>query len=469
MELRDYQSENVEALRSKFRQGNRRVLFVSPTGSGKTNVFVYVTKGAMSRGLRVLILIHRQEILDQISRTLTAWEVPHGLLTAGRRIPQGYMVLLASVQTLVKQLEGSPSPDLIIIDEAHHACAQSWVKVFAAYPTSRVLGVTATPERLDGRGLGDFFDDMVLGPSVSWLIQNGFLARPKYFAPEHLLDTSLLKLKGGDFDKKQAAEVVDKPTITGNAVDHYRRTCMGQPAVAFCVSIEHANHVAAEFNAAGIKAAVIDGTMASDLRRSILDDLRERRILVLVSCELVSEGFDLPAVIAAILLRPTASLALHLQQIGRALRPCDGKVNAIILDHVGNCVRHGLAEETRDWSLDGHSAKKRTKLATLETRQCPSCYAIYCGVRCPQCGSVRESQTREIMQKEGRLVELRERELEENRHRKIEEKRCRTLEDFQRVGRERGYKPQWAFWRWKNSWAYRVHNQRNADATMVRS
>lgn len=421
----------------------------------------------MSRGLRVLIVTHRQEILDQISRTLTAWEVPHGVLTAGRRIPGGYQVLVASIATLVRQIEGSPEPDLIIIDEAHHSCAGTWVKLFAGYPKSRVLGVTATPERLDGRGLGDFFDDMVLGPSVSWLIQNGYLARPRYFSPMHLMDTTGIRMKGGDFDKKQVAEVVDKPTITGDAVEHYRRICPGVRAIVFAISIEHATHVRDQFWGAGIPSAVIDGTMGGEQRRKILDDFDSGRVRVLTSCELVSEGFDLPAVGAAILLRPTASLALHLQQIGRSLRPADGKSCAYILDHVGNCVRLGLAEETREWSLDGHSAKKRTRIALLDTRQCPNCFAIFCGAKCPQCGEVRESKAREIAQEEGRLIELDAKEALQKRLRKVEEKKAKTLEDFQAIGRARGYKPQWAFWRWKNSWAYRAHQHRTANASMV--
>ena len=459
MELRPYQLQSVEDLRVEYRAGVRRLLLVSPTGSGKTVLFVYVTKGASSRGLRVLILAHRGEILDQISRTMSSWEVPHAVLTAGRTLPMGYQVMVASVQTLCRRLEGSPKPDLVVVDEAHHSCAGSWAQIFAAYPDARYLGVTATPERLDGKGLGDFYHGIVMGPKVGWLISNGFLAKPRYFAPSHLVDVSSIKKTAGDFNKKELGEVMDRPTITGDAVEHYRKFCQGRTAIAFCVSIAHAEHVAEQFKAAGIAAEVIDGTMGREERSAIVERLRARKTMVLVSVDLVSEGFDLPAVGAAILLRPTASLALHLQQVGRVLRPAEGKSDALILDHVGNCARHGLAEEDRPWSLDGHTAKKRTKEKALETRQCEKCFAIFWGPKCPECGTVREIQTRELEQTDGQLQEISAARLADIRNRKAEERMCRTLEDFRKLASIRGYKQGWAYYRWKTSWKSKVPNE----------
>ena len=459
MELREYQQGAVEDLRRNFRSGVKRQLLVSPTGSGKTVLFVYVTKGAASRGLRVLIITHRAEIMSQICRTLTEWAVPHATLTAGRHIPSGYQVMVASVQTLSRRLEGSPPPDLVVIDEAHHSCAGSWVKVFAAYPKAFYLGVTATPERLDGKGLGDFYHGMVMGPRVSWLIANGFLSRPRYFSPAHTLDVSSFKKTAGDFNKAEVAVAVDRPSITGDAVDHYRRIAHGRTAIAFCVSIAHAEHVAAQFNASGIPAEVIDGTMDDEKRQEILARLRTGATLVLVSVDLVSEGFDLPAVGATILLRPTASLALHLQQVGRGLRPAPGKSDTIVLDHVGNCTRHGLAEEDREWSLDGYSAKKRKTEAVLETKQCPECFAIHAGPRCPECGHIRKSPIRELEQRDGELRELTTEELLARRTMQREENACSSLEDFRQLALRRGYKPGWAYFWWKNSWKSKLQKK----------
>lgn len=347
----------------------------------------------------------------------------------------------------------------VVVHNCHHACAGTWVKVFAAYPDAMFLGVTATPERLDGKGLGEFFHRIVLGPRVAWLIENGFLSRPRYFAPSHTIDVSGLKMTAGDFNKKDATEIVDRPSITGDAVEHYRRIASGRTAIAFCMTVAHAEHVAAQFCEAGIRAEVIDGTMGDDQRTTILDRLRARTTMVLVSVDLVSEGFDLPAVGAVILLRLTASLALHLQQIGRGLRPAPGKIDTIILDHVGNCSRHGLAEEDREWSLEGHSAKKRKKEAILETKQCPECYAIHAGPRCPECGATRKAAVRAIEQVDGQLREFTAEELQAKRLFRDEEAQCSSLNDFRQLALRRGYKPGWAWFRWQNSWKSKLQKK----------
>lgn len=450
MLLRPYQTSAVEDLRDGYRQGHRRQLLVSPTGSGKTQIFSFVTKGALEKGLRVLILAHRSEILDQISLALLRFQVPHVMLTAGRRIPKNYRVMVASIQTLVRQLEGSPEPDLLVIDEAHRSAAQTWVTVFAQYNRSRILGVTATPERLDGKGLGDFFDRMVLGPSTPWLITNGFLARPIHYAPE-LVDTSCLRKTAGDYNKGDAAALMDKPTITGSAVEHYRRICPGKRAVAFCVSIEHAEHVAAEFRAAGIPSESVDGKMSKEERKAVFKRFEEGETSVLTSCELVSEGVDIPTVTAAIMLRPTSSLAMYLQCVGRALRPKPDGGPAIILDHVGNWMRHGRVEEEREWTLDGQSAKKRPKEVVIATKQCESCFAVFTTPACPQCGTVREIQSREIEQKAGTLKVLTEADIEAIRNKHQEEHECQSLGDFIALGKKRGYAAGWSWYRWNNS------------------
>ena len=452
MLLREYQVRNKEDVRSAYREGFRKPLLVSPTGSGKTVLFCDIAKGAAERRLRVLILTHRSELMDQISATLTAGGAPHALLSAGRTMPGGYSLMVASVQTLYRRLQGSPLPDLVVVDEAHHTAASQWMAIFAHYKQARFLGVTATPERLDGRGLGDFYDTIVMGPTVRWLIDNGHLAPPRYFAAIGSVDASGLKKVGGDFSRKEASELVDRPIITGDAIHHYRKFANGQTAIAFTVSISHAESVCAQFNSAGIPSAVIDGSMSPTQRKSIIRRLREREILVLVSVDLISEGFDLPAVTAAILLRPTASLSMHLQQVGRVLRPAPGKECALIIDHVGNCVRHGLAEEERDWSLDGGSTKRRKKEFILETRQCATCYCIYGGTTCPECGTTRESRVRQIEQQEGMLAEIEAIRLVKAREMKQQVREARTLQDLIAIGKARGYETRWAFVQWKMSW-----------------
>jgi superfamily II DNA or RNA helicase len=448
--LREYQQELVGRIRDAFRRGIRRALVVAPTGAGKTTVFSYISHGASKKGNRVMITVHRSELIDQASKTLRAFGVPHGIISAGRSMNLSECVQVASVQTLAKRLHVF-KPDLIIEDEAHHCISASWLKIRAANPQARILGFTATPERLDGKGLGAVFDEMILGPSVSWLIENGHLCKPRYFAPPVVADLSRIHMRGGDFAKDELAAVMDSKMIIGDAVDHYRRICPGAPAIAFCVSVDHAKHTAAQFQEAGFRAATIDGSMDRDARRDIVAALADGRIHVMTSCEIVSEGFDIPLVTAAILLRPTASLGLHLQQIGRVLRPAPGKDRAIILDHVGNCGRHGYAETEREWSLEGRAKGKRAKQeSSVEMRQCPHCYLCHEPAPvCPECGHVYEIQRRELETVAGELVEI-DPEIE-RRERKKEQGACQSMEDLIALGRKRGMRNPagWARYVWQ--------------------
>lgn len=449
--LRDYQSRDVDRLRQAYRSGFRAPLYVLSTGGGKTIIFSYIAQQAAARGNRVLILVHRQELLRQSSDSLEALGVDHGLVAPGRSY-SGDRVQVASVQTLVRRLGKVPAPDLIIIDESHHASASSWRKIIQAYPTARLLGVTATPIRMDGKGLGTsaggFFDTMIEGPSIRDLIAGEYLCPPRVYAPPTDFSAEGLRSKFGDFVQKEIAAAVDKPVITGSAVDHYRKICAGTPAITFCASVAHAEHVAAEFRAAGFRAASVDGTMDDGRRKSLINALGSGGLHVLTSCDIISEGTDIPVVGAAILLRPTQSTGLFLQQIGRALRVCPGKKHAIILDHVGNCLRHGMPDEVRTWSLDGEdrkAASKKPQTVLERVKQCEKCYSVHPPAPvCPFCGFVYEGG-RELEQVDGELAEITEEQAEfMRRQRKREIGRAQTLEDLQAIARERGYKPGWA-------------------------
>jgi DNA repair protein RadD len=440
MTLRPYQADLKHAIRSRFAQGAKRVLAVAPTGAGKTVIFADITRDAVKRGTRTCIVAHRAEILDQISVALTRAGVQHGRICAGWPIAPRDLVQVASIQTLAKRLDRYDAPDFVVVDEAHHVAAGQYRDVIARYDQAHVLGVTATPERLDGRGLGEVFDDLVQGPSVQWLIDNGFLARPVYWCPT-APDLSGVRTSGGDYNQQQLGEVMDKPAIVGDAVRHYQRIVGTGRAVVFSVNITHAQHTAAAFAAAGIASSVIDGTMERFQRRQIVEDFSSGKIRVLCSCNLISEGFDLPTVDAAIALRPTKSLALWLQQVGRALRPSPGKTEAHIIDHVGNTLRLGCAEDAREWTLDGR--KKRKRAAQIEASVCEHCFAMFRGRECPQCATVRQPTKREVEQREGELQRL------EARDRKREEGQARTLAELQAVAEKRGYSAGWAWHRWK--------------------
>ena len=452
-DLRPYQQAAVDQVRDSFRAGRRRPLLVAPTGSGKTVTFSYITASAAAKGNRTLILVHRQELLEQCHRALDSMDVPHGLIAAGLTPERHQLTQIASVQTLIRRFDRVVPPDLIVIDEAHHATAGAWASVLKQYPDARVLGVTATPQRLDGKGLGEVFDDLIRGPEVADLIEQNFLARPIYYAPK-TVSMDGVRTTAGDYNRAEVAERMDRPTITGDAVTHYRKYCDGQPCIVFCTGIKHAEHVAAAFNAEGYRFQVIDGTLSKDERARRVLDLSSGTLQGLVSVDIVSEGFDLPCVSVAILLRPTASLCLHLQQIGRVLRPSPGKQRAVILDHVGNCRRHGLAEEIRDWSLDGipKRAKRGPQDDVASTRQCPQCFAVHTpSPACPQCLHVYEIKDRIPDVVDGELEELKARVAV--RERKREQGTAQSLEDLVRVGKARGMKNPYG-------WAHNVFKAR---------
>ena len=449
--LRPYQNQIVEQVRDAYRAGFKAPLLQSPTASGKTVIFAYITEQAAKLGNKVMILVHRQELLQQTSRALFDMKVPHGLI-APRYSVSHDNIQVASVQTLVRRIGKYQEPDLIIIDEAHHTAAGSWQKILSAFPNSRLLGVTATPVRLDGKGLGKqsggFFDTLINGLSVADLIDMGYLSKPVIYAPPVQLDMSSIHKQYGDFKQSEVDELMDKPTITGCAVEHYKKLCPGEPAIAFCASVKHAKHVAEQFNAVGISAESIDGKLDDITRKNRIDDLANGRIKVLTSCEIISEGTDIPVVSVGILLRPTASTGLFLQQCGRILRIHPSKTRSIILDHVGNTMRHGFPDDEREWTLKGRDKKTRKKDEDdieLNIVQCQSCYMMFrrADKICPECGWVVPVMSREIDQVDGELVEIERERVRISSRREVG--MAKTEDELNAIAAARGYKKGWVY------------------------
>lgn len=326
----------------------------------------------------------------------------------------------------------------VLVHNCHHTTAGTWAKVIEHFsPAAKLLGVTATPIRGDGRGLGEHYQAMVLGPTAQWLTDHGFLASARVLAPPGF-DATGLRKRMGDFDTKQAEQRAT--SIHGDCLSHYRRHLSGQTAIAFCCSVAHAEAVAELFNRHGVAAASIDGSMETANRRHLLADLAIGRLKVLTSCALIGEGVDVPSVAGCILLRPTASVALHLQMIGRCLRPQDGKT-ATVLDHVGNTLRHGHHLEDREWSLDGE--RKQQRDAAPSVKVCPRCFSTSLSAArvCGECGHVfAPTERREIKTVEGELVEL----AAAARERKREQGSAQSLEDLRQLAQQRGYRRGWA-------------------------
>jgi DNA repair protein RadD len=453
LKLRHYQTRIVDGVRNAYLQGMRAPLAVAPTGAGKTVIFSYIAQTTAARSKRVLILVHRVELLRQTSEKLRDMGVDHGIINPLYTPDYRKPVQVASVQTLINRMALLQQPDLIVVDEAHHATAGTWRKIVSYYSQARILGVTATPCRADGAGLGaaagGIFDELVLGPTVAELIAEGFLVKPIIYAPSQQLDFSDVRMKRGDYDKQEIEARVDKPTITGDVIGHYQRICPGTPAVAFCISVNHALHVAEEFRKAGYRAYAVDGGMDDDTRKRILGGLGNGSVDVVCSCDLISEGTDIPAIGCAILLRPTKSTGLYIQQVGRALRTLDGKEHAIILDHVGNVITHGMPEEDREWTLDGEKRRKKGKKdeeKSIRVKQCDKCYAMHAPApSCPVCGHTYEVEAGTIQQVDGELRQITALDAMNLKRQRIrEEAQAKTLEELETIAKARGYKPGWA-------------------------
>lgn len=369
IQLRPYQERAVTALRAAYQRGRRAPLLVAPTGAGKTIIAAYVIQSAAALGNRSLFVAPRRELIGQTVRKLAdagIWDV-RVIQAANDTGRPDAPVIVGSIQTLIlpRWLGRLPNADLVIADEAHHMAATNWSKLAGAYPTARWLGLSATPERADGKALGDIFDDLVVAASVRELTEFGNLVPCRVFAPPIELDVAELAL---------------------DPVSAYQQHGAGSLAVVFCVTVEHATRVAADFNAAGVPADIVTGTTRAAIREQTLQRWRSGDIRVVTNCGVLTEGFDLPALQTCILARRFGHPGLFLQCVGRALRPAPDKTRATVIDLCGSVHKHGLPDMDREYSLEGKPISSVTRDAI---RQCPSCGAVFLAgaTACPQCGA----------------------------------------------------------------------------------
>lgn len=403
LSLRPYQTDLIAQCRAAMQQGRRRVLLQLPTGGGKTILIAQMLASAASRGKRAWFCVHRRELLDQSVETfIESADIHTGMVAAGYPAAPLAPVQVCSVPSLTKRVGTLQPPDLIVWDECHHIASRTWSDLAAHFPAALHIGLTATPQRLDGRGLGAHFDTLITGPSTADLTAQGYLSRYQYFAPT-LTDLSAVHRVAGDYNKKEAADVMEHSTVVGDAVSHYRVHCAGGRALVFAWSIEASQSIAAFFRAVGINAEHVDGETSRHDRAHAMRDFRDGRLSVLCNVDLFGEGLDIPAVDAVFLLRPTASLGLYLQQVGRGLRISAGKSVVRIFDHVNNWQRHGLPDDPRTWTLTGDRAARRT--SEPMGKRCGVCFGVsrVGATRCALCGVPFPVQAREVKQIAGEL------------------------------------------------------------------
>lgn len=461
--LRDYQVDLVDRVRACIASGLRRVVLVAVTGAGKTVMGSEMIECAVARRRRALFLAHRTELIEQAAAKLSAVGVDCGILQGGQRGDPLASVQVASVATLANRLRRrrpsaaaagwdlghQPSAldafDLIIVDECHHATAAGYRAVFESYPRAAVVGLTATPYRLDGSGLGDVFQAIEAGPQIADLIRLGYLVPPVVYAPPPPSELAQMRINGKTL--VLAERVLDQTAPIAEIVASWRCRAAGRTTVGFACSVEHAEHCAAAFRAAGVPSAAIDGGTPERDRARALAALASGELRVLWNCMLLTEGWDLPACSAVILARPTDSRGLWRQMIGRGLRTWAGKRDCVVLDHVGSVYRFGMPEEPDEYSLE--SAPKRRRGPRFDAATvCPHCDVVVPDEApcCARCGWVVPLQAAERADRtidERRAVALRPAEA------LSEDARRRIYQALLEKAVERRYASGWAAHRFK--------------------
>ena len=387
LELRPYQKKIIDNIKSELKSAKNRICIQSSCGSGKSIIEGVISRDCNIKGNRVLFIVHRKELCEQIEQTFLECDVNFDLTQIGM------------IQTITRHLDEIKEPKVIIIDECHHVMSKSYFNVINKFPNAIILGFTATPVRLNEGGLGKIFNSMIKSESTKWLIDNKYLSPYKLFSKK-LVDIAGISVKG-DFLMDELAILMEKKFIYGETIKNYNRLAANKKTIVYCASIKSSEDTCQEFNNAGIQCAHLDGNTPKDKRAYIINQFRIGEITVLCNVDLFGEGFDVPDCECVILLRPTKSLTLYIQQSMRAMRYMESK-EAIIIDHVGNVFEHGLPDGDRDWTLDSKGKNKKSEVHIKECPVCFRCMNITLSA-CPYCGfvfieTIQEREERKLIE-----------------------------------------------------------------------
>lgn len=450
-ELHPHQAKiNREVMRHRS-EGADSCLIQSATGSGKTILAMDLLRRALAHDQPAVFMAARRELISQPAEKLETmmgmrWGHEFGIMMAGEmrtRAP----IQIVSKDTLVswmKKHDGLDLPEakLVIVDEAHGSLAPTWIKIIDEYIKrgAYVVGLTATPDRSDGRGLGEIYDHMVQGPSVQWLIDNGYLVPGSYFGTRSVPDLASVTIRKGDYAPGELEETVNTKVIVADVVQTWLRLASDRRTVVFAAGIKHSIHLAEQFQASGINAAHISGKTPSGERDAIISRFRSGKIQVLCNCEVLTMGFDSPETDCVVMARPTKSKVVFLQMAGRGLRTAEGKDDCLFLDHAGNVAQNGFPEDPVAWSLDGIMAEDAASTSEAKEAQpitCQECQTIFKvedrgGAKCPNCGWVPADRGRNVNVIEGELEALRRTKREALAKKKAHECYGLSREEFYR-------------------------------------
>ena len=421
IDLRDYQVRSAEMIDAAIANGSRAPLLVVPTGGGKTTIAAWLMRREVEEQGRSLFLAPRRELIFQASGRLRSAGLHHGVLLAGEEHREDYTasIQVASIDTIIARVmrRGRGRDELgeftqIIVDEAHLAVTERRAELLDMWPDARVIGLTATPVRKDGRALGLLFDALVEPTSVRELTEAGYLVRARYFSLSEP-DLRRVRTTAGDYNAKDLEEAVNNQELVGDIVTHWCEHAEGRRTVVFCAGIAHSVAVADQFQQVGVRAEHVDANTPTAERAEIFARFIRGDTTVLTNCFLASYGFDLPELSCVILARPTKSLMLYLQMLGRGLRPADGKTDCLVLDHAGCVHMHGFADDIRPWTLEGKmqlasdSGDDRSRDDEPRMIDCPECAAVFTrSLQCPECGYRLRPVGQAVDHTDGKLVEM---------------------------------------------------------------
>lgn len=438
-QLHNYQKQLVQQARSELAHGKQSILIQSPAGSGKSVIIAEIARLTVSKGGYVLFMVHRKELVEQITDSFKDNDVNLSHCT------------IMTVGKIKNRLDKLPKPSLIITDETHHSLAKTYRDIYKHYPDVPRIGFTATPWRMNGKGFHDVYDSMVVGPSVKWLISNKYLAPFKYYSVNLVNSDKLKKSNTGDYTNKSMDEAVGK-TIFGDVINTYKKVANGQQAIVYAHSVEYSQIVADSFNQAGISARHVDAKTSSTKRKKIMTDFKAGKIKIICNVDLISEGFNVPDCSTVILLRPTASLVLFVQQSMRSMRYKPGKV-ATIIDHVANYSRFGLPDDDFDWTLDDREKKRNGRKDDAPAiKTCEKCFRVVPAQSkiCPFCGFEFEVEATEMKEdKQAKIEKIGEFKMVADyknvKYGKMKVSDADNVEDLYKIAKARGYKPGWAY------------------------
>ena len=430
-----------EVMRRILREGRRKSILVqAATGAGKSVISAFMIASSRAKKTRSAFVVPRKELLKQMADTFSKFHIPHSYVAAGNPFNQHSYTHICSAMSLINRLDHI-NPQVVFIDETHFGTgALETIINYYLDKGAWVIGLSATPMKMSGQGLEDWYEEMVCGKSIRWLIDNKRLSEYRGFAPSHV-DLQGMNKSGGDYARGQLDDKMSDNVIIGDAVKHYKEHAAGLLNIAFCAGIKSSQLTAERFRAEGVIAVHVDGKTSSSDLRQIMRDYATHQIEVLTNSDLLTFGFDLasnagmPVNVQCISdLRPTTSLPLQLQKWGRGLR-YDGDTH-LMFDHANNFEKHGLPCDEREWTLASHEAGSRDPYEiTVDVRQCPVCYRCHePGPKCPSCGYEYPPQSREIEEIEGDLVEI-------ERERKREVKKRKKVAKAKRVEKNREMSP----------------------------